>query len=454
MLTRIITVLLIAETLLVAHVTEEPLIERLIERIEVHKNYLKITVNKQFKKEYLVDDFFAEYEPDIDLEQFDYSIVSLPFLLNVISIVWASGKIYSVDEMDRELFHSLQRVKIVFKKMYPATPWEGKVIPQKLTDNKYEFPQKDRTALLFSGGLDSTSSVLGNLDKQPLLITAWGHTDLRLTEKNVWQQRCSKIKSFAQKIGCETTFFRSNYIYFLNIQKLNSLSPEIKKWRLGAVEGLGWAGLTAPILLAKGYATLRIASSHTWHYPYPAAASPFIDNNLKYAGLRVIHDQFDMTRLMKTVFIAKTCKEKKIDPPFLKVCTEEKKCDKNCCQCRKCLTTIAGLLIFNEPLNLYGFPLSVNEACGRIQKLLKPDKLNYYTILCFKGMQKKIKERVKEGAYVHPQVASLLSIDLDAKVAFDVSALRKLSWKDMQGLCPDIKIPDEYLTKEESQDAL
>ena len=49
---------------------------RLIEGIKVAKNRLSLSVNKEFKRKYLKSDFFAEYEPDIHLEQFDYSVLS------------------------------------------------------------------------------------------------------------------------------------------------------------------------------------------------------------------------------------------------------------------------------------------------------------------------------------------------------------------------------------------
>ena len=120
----------------------------------------------------------------------------------------------------------------------------------------------------------------------------------------------------------------------LNYQYLSQLSKEIPKWRLGAVEGLGWAGLTAPILLSKGISTLHIASSHTWHYPYPSAASPFIDNNLRFCGLRVLHDQFTLTRLQKVAYIDAVYNELGLEKPFLKICSYEKSQDSNCQECR------------------------------------------------------------------------------------------------------------------------
>ncbi len=296
--------------------------KKLIKEIIVNNNKLHIKINKDFKENYLTDDFFVEYEPDINLEQFDYSVLSMPFIMNVISIVWISGETYSVDEMDKELFESLKRIKKVFKTMYPKTPWNGELSPLALVSHSSHIKADDtKTALLFSGGIDSVSSALDHLDKKQLLITAWGHWDLPLKNKSLFKTRSRKIKAFAKSFDNESTILRSNYTSMLDYMYLSSLSPEIPKWRLGAVEGLGWAGLTAPILLSKGYTTLRIASSHTWAYPYPSAASPFIDNNLRYCGLKVLHDQFDKTRLQKVAFICDTWTRLAMKPSLLQICS-------------------------------------------------------------------------------------------------------------------------------------
>lgn len=415
----------------------------LIEGMSVHKNKISVTINRNFKRKYLKGNFFAEYDPDIDLEQFDYSILSMPFIMNVITIVWISGEVYCVDEMDTELYHSLERVKKVIKIMYPQTSWDGELRPRKLVDHTFTAPQdtKERTALLFSGGIDSTSSVFAHLDKKQLLIMAWGHWDLPLHEQELWQTRRKKTVKFAQKLGNETAFIRSNYTSFLHWEYLSKLTREIPKWRLGAVEGLGWAGLTAPILLAKGYPVLRIASSHTWLYPYPSAATPYIDNNIKMCGLHVLHDQYDFTRIAKIEFIVETCKNKQLEKPFLKICSLEKKSDKNCCNCRKCLSTIMGFYAIGEDPKPYGMPISLATAWSRTHDLLTPTKLNCYTILYFKGVQQRILARIARGEDVPKELLSLAKIDFDKKIAVEERSQSKINRQDLRSCLPELEVP-------------
>lgn len=419
----------------------------LIERISVQGNKITVTPHEGFKKQYLTANFFAEYDADINLKQFDATVLAMPFIMNVISIVWISGNIYSIDEMDEEIFHSLERVKKVFQTMYPNTNWYGELKPRKLVSshdrpNHYEQSESqnnrnERTALLFSGGLDSTSTALAHLDKKLLLITAWGHWDLPLTEPALWNIRKKKITAFAHQFENEASFIRSNYQSFLKWEYLSSLTPEIKKWRLGAVEGLGWAGLCAPILLSKGYPTLRIASSHTWLYPFPSAASPFVDNNIRLCGLQIMHDQFDMTRLQKIAFVCDGYKKYDVKQPFLKICSVEKKFDSNCCNCRKCISTAVGFYALNKNPKEYGLNLSLTQAVQKTEELLAPSKLNFYTILYFKELQHTLKLRVEQGEKLPAELSKLLAINLEAKIPYDTLDQWKIDWGEMKALLPN-----------------
>ncbi len=423
---------------------------RLIESMNVEKNVLKITVNKAFKKEYLESDFFVRYEPDINLEQFDYSINTMPFITNVISIVWISGKTYFVDEMDTELYESLKRIKKVFQTMYPRTSWKGELKVGKLVD--HTIPKNPtKTALLFSGGIDSVATALNHLDKQQLLITAWGHWDLPLRNKDLWHTRSHKIEEFATQFGNESSIFRSNYTSMLKYLHLSTLSKEIPKWRLGTVEGLGWAGLTAPILLSKGYDTLRIASSHTWNYPYPSAASPFVDNSLRFCGIKIVHDQFDHTRLMKVGFIDTMVQKLDITPPFLKICSYEKVKDKNCHNCRKCLTTILCFRALGIDPKPYGLKYSKKLYAKIIEAFSEP-KLNYYTILIGKEVQEVVRKRLTQGEQIDPELLEFLTIDFTKTKAFDIVNQHRLDWATMISLLPadhGLKIP-QTMSKENS----
>ena len=106
-------------------------VENLIEKISVPKHRIEVTVNKEFKAAYLHDDFFVEYDPRAStLPLLITSIVSLPFLMQVVTTVWASNKEYYIDEMNDEVYESLERLnesfrssiqKLMERSSYPET---------------------------------------------------------------------------------------------------------------------------------------------------------------------------------------------------------------------------------------------------------------------------------------------------------------------------------------------
>jgi hypothetical protein len=56
-------------------------------------------------------------------------------------------------------------------KIFPAKPYRTEINATRLVENKTEA---EGTALLFSGGVDSTYSLIDNWEKQPHLIMIWG----------------------------------------------------------------------------------------------------------------------------------------------------------------------------------------------------------------------------------------------------------------------------------------
>lgn len=421
----------------------------LIERLTVRKNRLDVIINPEFKKKYLHDDFFIEYDEDIDLEQLDYSVVTLPFIMNVISLVWVSGKEYQIDSMDEEIFQSLERIKQVFKVMYPATDWRGSLVPKKLIKNKkINKDDSDLIALLFSGGLDSTSASLAHRHKQQLLITAWGQSQLPLTEPRLWKTVKNRLIDFAQRFGHKNAFIKSNYYAFLNLKKLTKLSPEIVTWRINTIEDISWAGLTAPILVTYRIPVLRIGSSDCWEFPYPTACNPYIDGNITFAGITIKHDQFDLSRFDKVFLITKLCKHHLICPQEFIIC-QQKDGTMNCSKCEKCLLTIISLLASGADPREYGFP-HYEPVEKNMNAFLAKGKLSTSGIWQFLDIQKKIdiltvnldhKDEQSDPSYLHYDLAWFKALDFNGYKAYDVKkATKKVDWSVLQKMFPSIKV--------------
>ncbi len=349
---------------------EQAALESIAKSVTIQKNRLDVGINDSFKESWLMGDFFAEYEPDIDLEKIPYSIALSPFIITIYPIVWISGKNYSIECMDFDIYHSLKKIKKILQRLYPHTPLRGNLIPQTLVHNTPACPlinPKEGVAVLFSGGLDSTACSFQHSTRKQLLLSVQGQEDLPLKYENLWGKVKRMFISYAREYGHTNAFVRSNHAGFLKGKVLHSISPEIISWRVDTTEGIGLFGLVLPILFTKGYTQLLIGSSFTWEFPYPTAANPFVDNNLKAARrFKLHHEHFTHTRFDKVKLIVDRIKENNLKIPFLKVCNYKKNA-KNCCyRCTKCQTVLMGLIALGENPRPYGFNIDTQEALNII----------------------------------------------------------------------------------------
>lgn len=400
-------------------------------------------MNRTFKQHYLEDDFFAIYDKDIDLSFLDESIVTIPCILNVISIIWMSGDEYAIDSMDEDLYHSLNTIKEVLCRLYPNTSFEGSLIPKRLVNNLPKVPLKDENnefALLFSGGLDSTSSALAYHDKKLLLITARGQWDVPLDDDRLWKEREKSFRKFAKRYGHTNAFIRSNYVDFLNWDACEALSSEVNSWRSDTTEGMGMFGLIAPILYSKGYSLARMAASHTWSYPLPDAANPLVDNNLRFAdAFTMQHDQFEYARFDKLELIMNLAKQGLVDRPILKVCDGRRV--KNCFDndCAKCIPTALMLTVLGEDLASYGFRGTSDEIIEKAKQYLSgTDKHIFWPL----WELQEFRDRLCERGICDERLAWFMELDLKPLLAH-MKYQERMLWQNFKDLAPaTVEIPN------------
>lgn len=415
--------------------------QELITSLTVQGSSMRCTINPEIKNAYLTDDFFVEYEEDIPLESMKYEIVTMPVVLNLFSLVWFSGKNYYVDSMDSDVFESLEKLKQMFKFLYPECPWSGSIIPRKLVYLAPAFldirTESSCRAMLFSGGLDSNSSFFEHFNEDLLLITAWGQFDLPLADKEGWAGRKQAIEEFAKKYGKKNAFFRSNYSEIFNWDVVNYLYPTICNWRISTVEELSWAGLVAPILITKKCPTLYVPSGGNWFYNIVDMRNPYIEEMVRFAGFGMITDQFDLTRFDKAKFIAETCKKNSLDRPFIKVCHLP---NTNCGSCRKCCMTMISLLALGENITEYGFKCS-NEIAVDNSLVYLSKKMGYFNAWNFRDMQPKIRKIVQDYPERKQVLEPFISFDLNTVEVNDRKFAVKVKWEDLQKYAPYVRVP-------------
>ncbi len=356
----------------------------------VNKNKIVVKANKRFSKKFIKEDFFAEYDESIDLTKLDESIVTIPFILSIIPVVWVGNQNYSIDVMDKDLYYSLQEIKKIFRIFYPQQKWVGKLIPKQLVTNRMSLSYesgKPTLAALFSGGLDCVDSSISHSETKQLLITAWG-SDVPLYKTDMWSCVHKKCQQFAHTYGHEYMFVKSNFLEIMTGEERETQKNLMNKlrnyegWWASSSLGLSYTGLTAPILVARNIPTLLIASSYTLEYPYPFGSHPAIDNAITFAGRTVYHDGAERDRVQKIMNIATICEKKDIPFPCLRVCWAKEPNGGNCLKCDKCVRTVFNVIAAGQEPKKFAFNIEVSEAIQVLKRFFKEQKyLKNYSIM-------------------------------------------------------------------------
>ena len=413
--------------------------EPLIRTKTIQNNSVYFRLSAEFTKKYVRESLHLSYPQEVDLNNLPPSIVDIPLITNAIAVIWLSGKEYTIEEMDEDLYYSLVKIKTFFKRFFYNTSWEGELKPERLVKN---IPPKinSRSAALFTGGLDSTTTVFRHFDENPALIS--------------FNDPHQRAIDFAKMHHFDFYTIYMNYGSFLKLASLDKVSSDISKWFWDTSMGLSWVGAAAPFLYAMGIPILYIPSGFTWRsFIFPDGqtlrqpASPLIDENLSPMGLRVQHDIFTMTRTDKIKFISTFCSEKNIPKPQLIVCNCHQKSDTSyahCNRCMKCLMTMLDILAIGENLQDYGFTVPEQEFIPQFQSYianLKMRKGGTYAA-CY-DTQKYLKQNIETLPQTYRSFYDwFTSIDLWAMI--DESTERPpraipFNWNDYKDLYPGVE---------------
>lgn len=393
--------------------------QNILESLKLEPRKVTYCIDQELKEKYLTDNLFVEYLDEIDLTKLDFSIYTMPLVLNIISTIWISGKVYTIDAMDKNLYTSLITIKEIFKRLYPNTAWDGELIPQTLVHNKQTTLEDSTIAIHFSHGLDSLCTSLIHRTSPQLLITVRGMQDMSLGQKEDarWTQTQNLVSHFASLHNQQVSYVYSNFHDFFNWKVLNNISPEIKQWRLYAVEDLGWMGISAPLLTAKGYNKLLLVSNIGGTAGHPGASCPMIAQALHCAGISAKIDSFEKSRLDKNKAIADICNTYSLEKPYTLVCTEWLTERKNCCRCQKCCITMLSFLVLGEDPKEYGFERELTDFFNYYKNIFFfKNRYCIYRAGWNKDIQKVSRERIDQ---MSPELQEFFSwynaIDFDTR---------------------------------------
>lgn len=333
---------------------------KLIEQLHITENKLEIIPHASLKGTYLKENFFLTVEK-INLKEIPLNILLTPFIFNIAPIIWLSGKEFTLDTLNEYTHESLRNLKEIFVSLYPSISFQGSIKPETVLKDTTTVAntQYKKSIALFSGGLDSITTVYRQYDNLKALVVIRG-ADIKLTDDDGWKKVTENTDEFARTHNLTPYFITSNLRDFLNNAYLDSICHGAGWWAQ-IQHGLGLTSLMSIPAFFEKANTCFIASSHTQAFSHYAWASmPKIDNNVQWSEAAVIHDGYELTRQGKTQFLINAVKNIKSAPPNLRVCylTEG---GTNCCQCEKCSRTITALIACNADPREYGFNIEINE---------------------------------------------------------------------------------------------
>lgn len=331
-----------------------------VEELKILKTRLllyRLSYSKEIKKYFLSNHFFVEYDKDV--KNICRGILNIPVISNIITLAWAIGADVYVQELDKTYLESLNEIKKVMEKAFPELPFCSNIYVKKIVSNSF---YNKKYALLFSGGIDSTTSYIRHRNKKPDLIMIFG-ADIPLNYKEYLRKIRNEYNEFATQHNLKINFVKTNMRQFINERLLDKEFGKYmnrSSWWLGIQHGLGLIGICAPITVER-VRTILMASSYwnTDFFRHPTGSDPHIDNKISWADVGVVHDGYDFSRQEKIEKNLKHYIMTEVHHPTLRVCTNTPECAKlnllNCSRCEKCIRTITGLVLENIDPNKCGF---------------------------------------------------------------------------------------------------
>lgn len=341
-----------------------------IELLEVKKKNNRIeysfTVSEQLRSFFSAREFVIEYDESI--EAVPDSVAAVPFVCCVLPIIWLTDSKLIVPELDETFYNCIPEVKKGYESMYPETVFGGEIEAGRIVPCDRPAVQGE-SALFYSGGVDSITSLIRHLDEKPSLLSIWG-SDIPYENESGWKRVRRAIDEAADEYGLPVSVIRSTFRRFDNEGELTRrFSGTLKRgYWYGIKHGMGLLGHVAPYAYLHGLATMYIASSNCpQDGEIRCASDPRTDNHVRFAHCRVIHDGFELTRQDKIEAITEYNKHREKILP-LHVCWETTT-GKNCCYCEKCYRTMLGLILEGEDPRKYGFPY-VEKAMPQMRETM------------------------------------------------------------------------------------
>ena len=295
------------------------------------------------------------------VEEIPESVLSIPVLGLLVPVAWAAGATVAAGEVDSRFLASLRKVGEIMQGMYPTLSLSTDI---RCTAVDTRWPAGgERDCLLYSGGIDSTSSLIRNLSPNLVLASIRGTPDLRLCDDRFWERTERGLQPFLKSTGIERQVIETNALDVVSLGSLNT-TPRgsfSSGWWENLSHGLILLSLCAPFTYVGKVRRMMIASSFSQSTSEPWGSTPASDANVAWGSVTTVHDSFDLLRVEKAKQILAPYMAQHPGLVQLRVCTgkRERRLASgalNCGECPKCVRTMLGLMQAGVDPAECGFP--------------------------------------------------------------------------------------------------
>lgn len=340
-----------------------------VEKIDVQHDkyeiYFQADGNSEpFFKERIYKAEYSCNKNPLDLSGVPESVLIIPFLCNVLPIIWLENESLYVDSIDEDFYNSIENIQDGYCAAFGEKIFRGGTIhSQRIEKNAIDQTVR-RCGLFYSGGVDSNYSLFSHQAEKPVLQLIWGNMDMHYEKAEGFQGLYQNAQNTADTYGLSLITIRSNYRSILNRVNLNAKYEDILRvrWWLGIQHLIALAGLSAPCNYAQNIATQYIAPTYSAETKIEHTRYPENVDCIRYFGCQVRQDAaIERQRKVKEIVDKHDRSGCHVE---LHVCFRAQN-GKNCCICEKCTITILELMSEGANPADYGFEIDRNiiDAC-------------------------------------------------------------------------------------------
>ena len=257
-----------------------------IEDVVKNNDRIQIKYYSQGLEKYIDDSVIPFYSYGVSIKNVPKSIAVIPFICNILPICFVLDFTISVDELDKEFYDCINDYRKAYQKMIPMIEFKGNVKAKKLVDNK--LSNNTLTCLMFSGGIDATSSLVMNEKQISDCVTIWG-ADVKYNNEDGWTKMYGSVNSIIKKFNKRSQIIRTNMREYINENELTKVVANSNDgWWHGFQHGISLLGAVAPLAFIRGYNKIIIASSFTKEFQPICASDPRTDNCFRFANVTIL----------------------------------------------------------------------------------------------------------------------------------------------------------------------